>query len=74
MSKKGNVSIQDIVFAASTLIALIGQWFLLNERVDILETKLVYYKEEILENSEYRETNSITDAEQEVRIEHLEEK
>ena len=72
--KKHNLSIQEIVFVGSTLIALLGQWFILDERVDILERKVEYHKTEILQNSEYRETNAITDAEQEVRIEHLEEK
>ena len=74
MSKKGSLSIQEIVFIGSTVLALVGQWFILDERVDILERKVEYHKTEILQNSEYRETNSITDAEQEVRIEHLEEK
>lgn len=66
------LGIQEIVFAASTVIALVGQWFLLNERVDLLEHKLIYYKEEILDNSAYRDDNMVLDAEQEVRIQHLE--
>lgn len=74
MPSKNKLPLQEIGFAVSTIVALMGQWFLLNERVDILERKLEYHKEEILNNSEYRENNSIIDAQQEIRIEHLEQK
>lgn len=74
MPSKKKIPLQEIAFVVSTIVALLGQWFILDERVDILERKLEYYKDEILDNSEYRENNSIIDAQQEIRIEHLEQK
>ena len=74
MPSKNKIPLQEIVLVASTIVALLGQWFILDERVDILEQKLEYYKGEILDNSEYRENNSIIDAQQNIRIDHLEQK
>ena len=74
MSDPKKIGIAEIGFVGTTLVALIGQWTFLDERVDILEQKLEYHKTEILENSQYRDQNQVLDAEQELRIKYLEEK
>ena len=66
------LGIAEIVLIGSVVLSSVAQWFILNERVDILEQRLTYYKTVILENAAYRDEGMVVNAEQTIRLKHIE--